>query len=140
MTAKTINDLDSFGLYDSITKTSRFAPGDPVRFEHDGNNVRGVIDALRDAVVLAGNPGPAREYVLLGTHDKDAYRLGKGCSGTVVMSEGSKTIVGMIHAGETGTGAGYITPIHVIIEDIESRTGRKVRMPVLDDYPERALG
>ena len=51
-----------------------------------------------------------------------------GDSGAFVLAEADAALVGMVLAGNLGTEWAYVSPITMILADIEERTGCRVRL------------
>jgi hypothetical protein len=82
------------------------------------------LNSIKSGVRLPGSPGETYEHLYLAMNGGSTFGL-SGDSGSWVLDSLGR-LVGLLLAGQEATNHCYVTPISVVIEDIETSLGCKV--------------
>ena len=89
---------------------------------------------IRSHIRVDGSPTETTEWLII-PHSLEKIVVEPGDSGAWCLvpthpEKNEMLVAGMIFAGDRHRGLGYVTPIDVVFEDIQEKTGLCVRLPV----------
>lgn len=87
---------------------------------------KGVFSMIQAHCMLSGNPGETTENVFTSSDISTPISL-RGDSGSWVLTPEGQ-LGGLLIAGQEGKSYSYVTPISLVLADIEARLGCKVSL------------